>query len=108
MKRLGMLSFLALGLAACSEQTPIGPTSSPASIGTHATASAASKAIEGSYIVVFRNDVQNVDAEAQRLATKHAGKVGHKYKSALKGMSIELTSAQAEALRADPSVAYVE
>jgi subtilisin family serine protease len=101
MRRFGLFTVVAIALAACSE-TPSAPTP------VRLIQSTAASKIAGSYIVVFRNDVQNVDDEAQRLAVKHAGKVQHKYKAALKGMSIELSDAQVAALRADASVAFVE
>jgi N-acetylneuraminic acid mutarotase len=64
--------------------------------------------IPGQYIVVFRRDLVNVQSVAQALAGKHAGKVKHTYRAALKGMAIQLSDAAAMALREDPAVAYVE
>ncbi len=107
MKRIASLGLLALALAACSENpaSPIPLGSAPSTVSFSKSQSAP---IAGSYIVVFNNSVQDVDAEVQKLVSKHGGAVKHKYKSALKGMAIELSDAEVTALRAEPSVAYVE
>jgi subtilisin family serine protease len=64
--------------------------------------------IPGHYIVVFKKTVVNASLMATTLATQHQRNADHVYKSALKGMAIALTPAEAAAMRADPSVAYVE
>ena len=107
MRRFALVAALGFGLAACAD-VPVAPdtrvTPSPATFG---------KGTEGvpianRYIVLFRDDEQDVDGRANALAIKHAGKVKHLYKSALKGMALELPDAAAAALRAEPSVMLVE
>ena len=107
MRRFALVAALGFGLAACTD-VPVAPdtrvTPSPATFG---------KGTEGvpianRYIVLFRDDEQDVDGKANALAIKHAGKVKHLYKSALKGMALELPDAAAAALRAEPSVMLVE
>ena len=107
MRRFALVAALGFGLAACTD-VPVAPdtrvTPSPATFG---------KGTEGvpianRYIVLFRDDEQDVDGKANALAIKHAGKVKHLYKSALKGMALELPDAAAAAVRAEPSVMLVE
>ena len=64
--------------------------------------------IEGSYIVVFKDHVSDPEALAAELSGKHNGKLKHSYKAALKGMAVELSEADVEALRLNSDVEYVE
>jgi subtilisin family serine protease len=64
--------------------------------------------IPGQYIVRFRDDEQNVDGQARSVAARHAGRITRVYRSALKGMTLQLSDAEVAALRADPSVFAVE
>ncbi|HWG55116.1 MAG TPA: S8 family serine peptidase [Gaiellaceae bacterium] len=63
-----------------------------------------------SYIVVFKNDVRadRVLEHAQELANAHDGALGHLYRHALKGFTVELTAQAAAALARSPRVAHVE
>ena len=89
MKKVIALAALGFGLAACSD-APVGPTPAvPTAAGL--TRAATGSPIAGQYIVRFRDDEQNVDGQANNIASKHAGKITHLYKSALRGMSIQLS-----------------
>ncbi len=107
MKRVAALGLLVSALAACSDlPQPSAPTAA-----LQPTAAALSKGgvpIPNSYIVVFRDNVQDVDGTSDDIAATSGGKVNYKYKSALKGIAINLSAAQAAALASDPRVAYVE
>ncbi|MEP6905783.1 MAG: S8 family serine peptidase, partial [Gemmatimonadales bacterium] len=107
MNRILALTLGALALAACSGDPTSPPVSSraPKVIGL---STSQSTPIAGRYIVVFKDDIQDVDGEAERIAAKHHGTVKYKYKAALKGLALELSDAEVAALRAEPSVAYVE
>ena len=107
MKRIASLALVALALAACSEDPTSPPTVSPAP-NVLSFSRSQSTPIAGRYIVVFKDDVQDVDGEADRIAARHAGTVKYKYATALKGLALELPDAEVAALRAEPSVAYVE
>jgi subtilisin family serine protease len=63
--------------------------------------------IPGRYIVVFREGT-DVDRESARIASALSGRVTHTYRSALRGMAIELPDAAAAGLANVPSVASVE
>ncbi|MEV4946990.1 S8 family peptidase [Streptomyces sp. NPDC053755] len=67
-------------------------------------------AIDGSYIVTFRDSVARTDVPtaAKALAKRHAGSVRHTYTAALRGFSVTMTEEEARELAADPSVARVE
>jgi subtilisin family serine protease len=66
--------------------------------------------IEGSYIVVFNDDVSEDETEgkAKVKAAKGNGNLKNVYKHALKGFSADLSDEAVAELRADPDVAYVE
>jgi subtilisin family serine protease len=80
---------------------------------------AAAQPVASSYIVVFEADAVRsasealsqrplVAASAGALARAHGGNITRVYQHALKGFSARLSADQAQALAADPSVAYVE
>jgi subtilisin family serine protease len=107
MKRLVLLTFGALGLGACQDTTsPSPPPSEPAPV--FSSKAGPTQPIPGQYIVVFRNDVRDVKSVAKALAEKHRGRLKSTYKSALKGMAVELSDTAAAALRREPVVEYVE
>ena len=107
MKRVAVLGLLVCALAACSDAPP---TSAPiATRPSEASAYSMGRSpIPNSYIVVYKDNVQDVDGESRDIAATSGGKVRYTYKSALKGMAIELSAAQAAALASDPRVSYVE
>jgi len=70
----------------------------------------ADKRIQNQYIVVLKDDVEDVDGEAIRLANAFGGDRNdtHTYRRALKGFSVRLPEQQATRLADDPRVAFVE
>ena len=68
------------------------------------------KRIPNQYIVVLKNDVDDVDSEALRLSRDFGGdrNGGFTYHRALKGFSVRMPEAQAVKLAKDPRVAFVE
>ena len=108
MKRIAAFGLVALVLTACSQDTT--STSPLAARGPNSVSFSKSMGtpIAGSYIVVFKNDVQDVDGEAKKISSLHGASLKHTYKAALKGMAVELSDAEVASLRAEPSVAYVE
>lgn len=107
MKRLAAIGLLTAALVACSDTpTPSAPATARAPVSS--TYAKGGDLIANSYIVVYKDNVQDVDGESADIAAKTGGKVKHKYRFALKGMAIELSAAQAAALGSDPRVASVE
>jgi subtilisin family serine protease len=108
MKRLVALALLGASVAGCSDSF-----TAPADGGKLAPAPISfsripSQKIAGRYIVVFRNSVTDVDGAARAIAARHGGRIRHTYKSALHGLALELSDSAVAALRAEPTVAYVE
>ncbi|HEY3581915.1 MAG TPA: S8 family peptidase, partial [Pyrinomonadaceae bacterium] len=68
------------------------------------------KRIPNQYIVVLKNDVDDVDSEALRLSRDFGGDRGNgfTYHQAIKGFSVRMPEAQAAKLANDPRVAFVE
>ncbi len=108
MRRTTVVAAIALGLAACTDVpvAPVAPDVAP----TAATFTRATNGtpIAGQYIVRFRDDEQNIDGRASSIAATHGGKVTRVYKSAIKGMALQLSPAAVTALLANPSVVSVE
>ena len=107
MKRFALLTFAAVGMAACQDvSSPSAPTDESAP-GPSVRARPA-EPIPGQYIVVFRRGAGDAKSLAKSLAGKHGGKLKHTYEAALKGMAIELPDTEVAALRRDPAVEFVE
>lgn len=68
----------------------------------------ADRKIANQYIVVLKDDVNDVDGEAHRLSRDFIGDRGHTYKHALKGFSVRMSEERAAKLANDPRVEYVE
>jgi subtilisin family serine protease len=108
-RRLAPAVLAALTLAACADPTMAPRATAPAlARGAEAESPPAGRPIPGQYIVVFRDDVADVDGKVKDKLLKTNGRLKHAYKAALKGFAGELTDEAAAALRADPDVAYVE
>jgi len=110
-------AVLALLLAGCSDQSS--QVTGPQQQSSTQTSQVGGRApllpkvtggnyIEGSYIVVFKDAVADVDNEVNDIAQKHAVKANYTYKYALKGFAGKLTAAQLEALQNDSRIAYIE
>ena len=82
MKRVAVLGLLVCALAACSDAPP---TSAPiATRPSEASAYSMGRSpIPNSYIVVYKDNVQDVDGESDDIAGKSGGKVKYTYKAAL-------------------------
>jgi subtilisin family serine protease len=109
-RRLAPATALVLAAAACADpgRLPTAPTASAAPEAAREAAQPAGQAIPGQYIVVFRDDVADVDGKIKEKVKKANGRLKHAYTSALKGFAGELSDAAVAELRADPDVAYVE
>ncbi|MBI3004717.1 MAG: S8 family serine peptidase [Ignavibacteriales bacterium] len=82
-------------------------TSSP-STDISSTLSQLGKAVPGQYIVVLKEDVRDVPAVANQMASAHTLGILHVYEYALKGFAATVPAARVTALQADPRVQYVE
>jgi subtilisin family serine protease len=97
----------ALLLTACAETvtTPTAPlTQSPA---LAPLLRGGPDAIEGSYIVVLRDEVE-AKGKAKEKAERKGGKLKHAYEAVLNGFAAELNEEALAEMRADPDVLYVE
>ncbi|HEX8360558.1 MAG TPA: S8 family peptidase [Longimicrobium sp.] len=96
-KPLAATAVLA-ALAACSDQPESPVASSPVAVRP-----AASRAIEGSYVVVLKEG-----ADPRSVAAIAKVDPRHVYTAALTGFAAELNSGQLNALRNNPNVDYIE
>jgi len=111
-RRLTPAAVVGLALAACADPAtaPPSPPGAPA-LASAASADAAGQAgrpIPGEYIVVFRDEVTDVDARVREKVARSKGQLKHAYRAALKGFAGTLSDEAVAALRADPDVKYVE
>nr|MBA2303003.1 S8 family peptidase [Acidobacteriota bacterium] len=108
MKRSAWPFVIALGLAACQDQPgPVAPARD-ADLAPPVRPAFTSEVIPGQYIVVFKNDVVDVNAAVARLIDTYGGTKRFTYSRALKGYAARMPDAVAESLRLNPLVAYVE
>jgi len=108
MRRFIAVTALGFGLAACSDM-PVAPSVRDVAPTTASLVRGDNGVpIAGRYIVRFSDTEQDVDGRANKIATKHAGKITHLYRSAIKGMALQLSDSAAAALRAEPGVLSVE
>ncbi len=105
--RLALLGTVAASLAACAE--PVSAPQAMAVAGHEVVYSRSGNApIKDEYIVIFKNDVNDVPGKALGLLKNGQGQFRRSYNAALKGFSAHMTAAKAAEIAADPSVAYVE
>src|SRR5262245_22254618 len=111
LKLFAICTFFALLAVGCSKQssriTGLDPGTS-AGRAPLISRAASRNAIEGAYIVVFKQTVADVDGVVGDVAAKHGISAQFRYKYALKGFAGRLSPAQIEALRNDPRVDYIE
>ena len=105
-----LAATIVLAMSACRDEAgPVGPSTGPAGSPMASVASRpTSRAIPGSYIVVFRPEVSNAADLARQLVGAAHGTLRYTYGSAIKGFAADLPGNAAEALRHNPNVAYVE
>lgn len=111
MKRFLAPTLAALALAACSDapHSPMAATSPDQMKAPVAPYySKGDAGVDGDYIVVFKDDVQDALSKADAKILKHGGKEKFKYDKAIKGFAATLSTAALAALQADPDVAYIE
>jgi len=66
------------------------------------------KYIHGSYIVVLKESIADVDKDVDEIGQQYTLKADFRYKHALKGFAGKLSPVVVEALRNDPRIAYIE
>jgi len=116
MKRLGLL-FCVVGIAAallvfgCSREP--GTVTGPPSDGSAGPAplmriAAGAEIVPGSYIVVFKPTVGDVDQAVDDLSLREGITARFRYRHALKGFAANLSATEVQALRNDPRIEYIE
>ena len=88
-----------------SDDGPSGPSEAPA---TQAPQFSSSRVVPDQYIVVFKSSLPDAAAEARALVAQHGGTLRFTYTSAIKGFAANLPGTALEAIRRNPTVAYVE
>ncbi|MFL5272405.1 MAG: S8 family serine peptidase, partial [Anaeromyxobacteraceae bacterium] len=71
----------------------------------------AERPVPGQYVVVFQDVLvrgDDVAAQSDALSRRHGGQLLRTWRAAVRGFAVRMTEAQAQALAADPRVAFVE
>lgn len=96
---------LALVLASCGldEQSPVSAPDNNATLGK----------VDGfnltdRWIVVFKDNVKNVDATVDELVKAHGGTVHFRYRHAIKGMALTIPEPALKGLAHNPNIAWIE
>ena len=107
-KTLGLFALLVVSIAVVVFTTA--HSQNPNSNSSKFRKIRADKRVPDQYIVVFKDDVDDVDGEAVRLSNNFAGdrNGGHTYKHTIKGFSVRMPEERAAKLAEDPRVKYVE
>ncbi len=98
---------LAMLMGGCSKQAEkvTGPQAQIAPLFNQAPGA---RYIPGSYIVVFKESVAEVDRDVDEIGQRYNLRVDFRYRHALKGFAAKLSPVAVEALRKDPRIAYIE
>jgi subtilisin family serine protease len=91
----------------CADQTSE-PTVPQSTLAPLLSRAGGGSAIDGSYIVVLKPSVKEVDGPVNEISVRFKIKSQFRYKHAIKGFAGRLPAAVVDALRADPRVAYIE
>lgn len=106
MKRTGF-AFIALAfvLASCglNEQSPVNAPNTSTTLGK----------VDGfdltdRWIVVFKDNVKNVDATVDDMVKSHGGTVHYRYRHAIKGMALTIPEPALKGLAHNPNIAWIE
>lgn len=96
---------LALVLASCGleEQSPVSAPDNGSTLGK----------VDGfdltnRWIVVFKDNVKNVDATVDELVKAHGGTVHYRYRHAIKGMALTIPEPALKGLAHNPNIAWIE
>lgn len=93
-------------LAACADQ-PISGPQEPAPAPLLGVAQQGGP-LRDRYIVVFKDNVGDVDAEVERAVRGFGAQVHYRYHSAIKGFAATLPAPALEGLQRNPNVSYIE
>ena len=107
LRPLTLLATLVAVVSCADRPTPVQPLASPEPLAAARAASPGEAPARDHYLVRLRDEAPNASAEAHRLASAHGGQVGYVYERALRGFSVRLPAAAAEALGRDASVLSV-
>ena len=95
-----------LFVAACQDSSPVvGPEQATAPVLSVAPQQGP---LRDRYIVVFKDNVSDIDAEVERATRGLGTQVHYRYYSAIKGFAATLPAPALEGLSRNPNVAYVE
>ena len=109
--------LLMLVLSACNKQAGLNNSQTTLETGLTAAGNsglliatgAQAKNIRDAYIVVLRDDINNIDAEIQTMCSGMGGaKADHVYRNAIKGFSVRVPAAAIRGLLNNPRIKYIE
>jgi subtilisin family serine protease len=105
--RTRILAAAIATLLACGSRSNLPPPD----LGQSGQVLRATRPVPGQYIVVFHDASvrgDDVDAESGALSRHHGGQLLRTWRHAIRGFAVRIPEAEAQALAADPRVAFVE
>ena len=104
----GLLTFGLLSAGACAPEGEDGAVLEPVELRTTGQFLRSENPVPGQYIVVFKDSVSALPADATRaLESRHGVRAERSFQHALRGFSLRASEAQALKLAQDPDVKYV-
>lgn len=105
MKHLRLaLVALAVVLASCGPE----PSSVTAPDGSATMQKTDGMDLKDRWIVVFKDDVKDVDATVDELVRTHGGTVHYRYRHAIKGMALTIPEQALKGIARNPNIAFIE
>jgi aqualysin 1 len=108
MRSLSIFAMAALTLSACQPDITQSPVPVAPSEAASLSVGDLSTVAPRGYIVVFKNQVTDVDGLVNQLSRQHGVRAKFRYGVALKGFAADLPPQAVDAIARNPNVAYVE
>ena len=105
---LWLVASLALVVTACNEE-PSGPAdANPAEGPTSLSKGKSDIDVRDRYVIVFKNNVEDVDAATAQLMRGKGGTVHYRYRHAIKGFAATIPPQAVDGIRHNPNVETIE
>ena len=105
---LAISFFFGCGKVALTSSTEIAGTEASSADAANGQATAEKGFVDGAYIVVFNDDISDVDGEVNNIARSQGIRANYTYRHVIKGFAAKLPPAALTALKNNPRVRRIE